>query len=251
MERKKRQLLIVLAGVLACVPASAQLPGRQWECKMFAGYNLGASTPIPLPAEIRKIHSWSPGLNGTLAFHATRWLTTRWGVTSGLAIDLKGMAVEADVKYLNTNLVVGEGDHTGTFSGIFTGHNKTSVRNGYLVLPLLASCRPLRDWTFHIGGYFALQRDAKFEGSASDGYIRNGGPAGDRINVETSSFDFSDRVHKTDAGVMALGDWFFSNKMALTGQLSWGLVPLFPSNFTGVPYKMYNVYFMGGIAYKL
>jgi hypothetical protein len=252
MERKKRQLsIILLAAMLACMPAFAQQADKAWEYKVFAGYNLGGSSPLPLPAEIRKIDSWSPGLSGALAFHATRWLRPRWGLTSGLAIDVKGMSVQAEVKYMNTSLVVGEGDHTGTFTGMFTGKNTTKVRNGYLVIPLLAAYRPAEEWTFRMGGYFALQRDAKFEGNASDGYIRNGGPAGDRINVETSSFDFSDHVRKTDAGLMALADWFFTNKMALTGQLSWGLVPLFPSNFNGVPYKMYNIYFMGGLAYRL
>ncbi|MDR1557104.1 MAG: PorT family protein [Tannerellaceae bacterium] len=248
----KGKLLIVLAGFLSATLALAQPEsGRQWEYKMFAGYNLGGSTPLPLPAEIRKIHSWSPGIAGTLAFHATRWLTTEWGITSGLAIDVKGMIVDTDVKYLNTSLIVGEGDHTGTFTGMFTGRNTTKLRNGYLVFPLLASYHPFSLWTFHLGGYFALQRDARFEGNASGGYIRNGGPAGDRINIEMSTFDFSDYVRKTDAGLMALADWFFTNKLAVTGQLSWGLLPLFPSDFNGIPYKMYNIYFMGGIAYRL
>ena len=50
---------------------------------------------------------------------------------------------------------------------------------------------------------------------------------------------------------MASGDWFFTEKMALTGQLSWGLVPIFPSDFEGLSYKMYNIYFSLGVAYKL
>jgi hypothetical protein len=248
----KKLRMAVWAICLATTFAAAQTEsGRLWEYKVFAGYNLGGSTPLPLPAEIRRIHSWSPGIAGTLALHATRWLSSRWGITSGLAIDMKGMIIEADVKYLNTLLEVGEGDHTGTFSGMFSGRNKTTVRNGYLVIPLLATCRPPGTWTFHLGGYFALLRDANFEGKASEGYIRNGGPAGDRINIEMSTYDFSKHVRKTDAGIMALADWPFTDKLAMTGQLSWGLLPLFPSSFNGIPYKMYNVYLMGGIAYKL
>jgi hypothetical protein len=247
----KRAFYLFLAGLLASTLAPAQQESnRRWEYKMFAGYNLGGSSPLPLPAEIRAIRSWSPGLSGTLAFHVTRWLPSGWGITSGLAIDVKAMSVEADVMYLNTSLSVGEGGHTGTFSGLFTGRNRTRVHNGYLVIPLLAA-RQIAQCTFRLGGYVALNRDARFEGQAFDGYIRNGGPAGDRINVEMSTFDFSDRVRKTDAGLMALADWFFTGKLALTGQCSWGLLPLFPSGFSGIPYKMYNIYFMGGIAYKL
>jgi hypothetical protein len=231
--------------------ALAQEKFKHWEFKAFAGYNTGGATPLPLPAEIRKINSWSPGFSAALAFHATRWITPEWGVTSGLAIDLKGMSIRADVKYMMTSLVVGEGDNTGTFTGMFTGKNKTTIRNGYLVLPVLAAYKPHEKWTFRLGGYFASQRDANFEGNASDGYIRNGGAAGDRINIEKATFDFSDEVRKIDAGLMASADWFFTKKMAVTGQLSWGLVPIFPSDFNGIPYKMYNVYFMTGIAYKL
>lgn len=246
-----RILSVAFLFIMLCSSVRAQDQIKHWEFKAFAGYNFGGTTPLPLPAEIREIDSWSPGFAGTLAIHATRWLTPEWGITSGLAIDLKGMAIKAEVKYMMTNLVIGEGDDTGLFSGMFTGKNKTKVRNGYLVLPLLAAWRPMEKWTFRLGGYFASQQDAKFEGTASDGYIRNGGPAGDRINVESATFDFSENVRKHDVGLMASADWFFTNKMAVTGQLSWGLIPIFPSDFNGIPYKMYNVYFMTGIAYKL
>jgi hypothetical protein len=244
-------VLFLLTGLFACHSAMGQNTFRRWEYKVFAGYNIGGTSPLPLPAEIRKVHAWNPGFGGSLAFHITRWLTPEWGVTSGLAIDLKGMKIKADVMYMNTDLVIGEGDNTGSFSGMYTGYNETKVKNGYLVIPLLATYRPAEKWTFRLGGYYASMRDAKFEGSASNGYIRDGGPDGDRINIEKAMFDFSDNVRKVDAGLMASADWSFSSKMAVTGQLSWGLVPVFPSGFNGIPYKMYNIYFLTGVAYRL
>jgi len=233
------------------VEAQEQESSSKWEYKVFAGYNMGGTTPLPLPAEIRKINSWNPGLSGTLAFHVTRWINPQWGITSGLAIDLKGMKIKAEVKHMQTSLVVGEGDNTGVFSGTFTGNNMTKTRNDYLVVPVLAAYRPSEKWTVRLGGYIASQQNAKFEGSASDGYIRNGGPTGDRVNIDRATFDFSNEVRRIDAGIMASGDYFFTKKMAVTAQLSWGLVPLFPSEFDGLSYKMYNVYFMWGIAYRL
>lgn len=229
----------------------AQDAFEKWEFKFFAGYNTGGTTPLPLPAEIRSINSWNPGFSGSLAFHVTRWLSPQWGITSGLALDLKGMKIEADVKYWNTNLEVGEGDKTGFFSGVFSGKNKTNTRNDYLVVPVLAAYHPFDTWIFRLGGYVASQQNAKFEGTASDGYIRSGGPAGDRINIERASFDFSEEVRRFDAGIMASVDWYFTRQMAVTAQLSWGLVPIFPSAFEGISYKMYNIYFMWGIAYRL
>lgn len=229
----------------------AQSKFHQWECQVFAGFNFGGTTPVPLPAEIRSLNSWSPGLAGTLAFRATRWVTPEWGITSGLAIDIKGMKVSADVKYWHTSLLVGEGDNTGTFSGTFSGENSTTARNGYVLLPLMAAWHPVDKWTFRLGGYFASLQDARFEGTASDGYIRNGGPTGDRINIERASYNFSDQLRKTDAGLMASADWSFTRRLAATGQFSYGLVPVFPSGFEGISYKMYNVYLMLGLAYTL
>lgn len=246
-----RFVLVCLVSILAGQVAKAQETDHKWEYKVFAGFNFGGTTPVPLPPEIRSINSWSPGLAGTLAFHVTRWLNPEWGITSGLAIDIKGMKIDADVKYWYTNLVVGEGDNTGVFSGTFSGVNKTTARNGYLLIPVLAAWRPLEKWTFRLGGYYASLQDARFEGTASDGYIRNGGPSGDRINIEKASYDFSGELRKADAGLMASADWSFTHKLAATGQFSWGVVPVFPSGFEGISYKMYNIYLMLGLAYTL
>lgn len=236
---------------LVCLPATAQTAFRQWEFNVFAGYNLGGTTPLPLPSEIRKIKSWRPGFTPTLAFHATRWINSEWGITSGIAIDLKGMAIKANVKYMYTSLLVGEGDQQGTFEGSFSGENKTTVKNGYITVPVLATYRPFERWTFHGGGYISFLQDKKFEGNASDGYIRVGGSTGDRINIDQATFDFSDEQRKIDAGLMLGADWRFTSRMSLKGQLSWSVVPIFPSGFKGIPYKMYNVYFMLGIGYRI
>ncbi len=245
--------ILAIAGIsfISASFAKAQEFSSNWECKVFAGYNIGGTSPLPLPAEIRKINYWKPGFGGTLAFQATRWLSPKWGISSGLAIDLKGMKIGAEVKYLQTNLVVGEGDNTGTFSGTFSGKNTTDMRNDYLVIPVLAAYRPNEIWRVRFGGYVAVQNNAKFEGTASDGYIRNGGPTGERINVESATYDFADKVKRFDCGLMASADWFFTEKMAVTGQLSWGLIPIFPSDFDGLSYNMYNIYLSLGIAYKL
>ncbi len=251
----KTKTLLMAFALCICTcswPKGMAAPGfKKWECQVFAGFNLGGIAPVPFPAEIRSINGWNPGLGGTLAFRATRWLTPAWGITSGLAIDIKGMKVSADVKYWYTSLMVGEGDHTGTFSGTFSGVNSTTARNGYVLLPLMAAWHPADRWTFRLGGYYASLQDARFEGTASDGYIRNGGPTGDRINIERASYDFSDQLRKTDAGIIAAADWSLTRRLAVTGQCSMGLVPVFPSGFEGITHRMYNIYLMIGLAYTL
>lgn len=125
------------------------------------------------------------------------------------------------------------------------------MRNGYVTIPLLATFRPYEKWTFYFGGYVSSLQDAKFEGSASDRYIRNGGPTGDKINVTEAIYDFSDEMSKVDAGIMASADWYFSRKMAVKGQLSWGWYPFFLPASKVFHIIMYNVYVMLGLAYKI
>ncbi|OAV64545.1 hypothetical protein Barb6_03196 [Bacteroidales bacterium Barb6] len=252
-KMKTRRYTVPLLAALLCLSFPFGLAAQKgtWEYKVLAGYNFGGTMPLPLPAEIRGIDSWSPGFAGTAAFHAIRWLTPEWGIATGLSFDIKEMRTKANVKYWQTNIEVGEGDETGFFSGTFSGRNETRVRNSYITVPVAAAFRPFEAWTFRLGGYLSFQANALFEGTASDGYIRSGGPAGDRINVENAVFDFSDKIRKYDAGVTASAERSLAPRLSATGQLSWGLVPVFPASFEGISYKMYNVYFTVGIGYRL
>jgi len=72
---KKTIIAALLAITAATAPAqvnrtqaliNAALKG--WDIELRMGYNLGGTSPIPLPEEIRKIDSYSPGL--PLSFEA-------------------------------------------------------------------------------------------------------------------------------------------------------------------------------------
>lgn len=232
---------------------SQEKAAKMWEYELRAGLNIGGSTPIPLPAEIRKINSYRAELNPVLALRATHWFekNTKWGITSGLVVDYKGMKESAEVKYWYTHLDVGEGEAKGSFSGTFSGENETKVKNGYFSIPLMATYRPFKTWKFHGGGYFSWMHTSGFKGTASNGYIRSGGPTGERIEIKNATFDFSEKLRSVDAGLILGADWRFRNRMAATGELTWGLVPVFPSDFKGICYNMYNIYFALGLAYRL
>ncbi|MGL4229363.1 MAG: porin family protein [Tannerellaceae bacterium] len=251
MKRILYTLCIAITALVATQQTKAQESFKKWEYKVFAGQNFGGTTPLPLPAEIRKINYYHPLFAPTLDFHITRWFNPQWGLTAGIGIDIKGMSISADVLYMQTKLTVGEGTNTGIFSGTFSGKNKTRAKNGYITVPVLASFKPNPKWEFGLGVYTAFLQDAQFEGSAYEGYIRSGGPTGDKIQVDEATFDFSDEVKKVDFGFQANADWNFTRKMFLAGQLTWGVVPIFPSNFDGISYKMYNIYFMLGLGYRL
>ena len=58
----------------------SSLHGLDYEFK--AGVNIGGTSPLPLPKEIRKIESYSPGLSITLEGNITKWLDAqkKWGL---------------------------------------------------------------------------------------------------------------------------------------------------------------------------
>lgn len=253
MKQYNKIIVLLLLFVSAVSIVKAQEAQAKWENDVIIGLNIGGTTPLPLPNEIRKVNSYSAGLNPTIAIRTTRWMDNapQWGVTTGLYIDYRGMEIDADVKYWNTKLQVGEGATVGEYQGLFSGKNHTKMKVGYFTLPVMASYRPFTHWTFRLGGYVSWTHSTKFEGSAADGYICNGGATGDITAIDKATFDFSKELKSIDAGIAAGADWKVKNKISVVGQLNWGLVPVFPSSFTGIPYKMYNIYFTLGLAYRL
>jgi hypothetical protein len=137
------------------------------------------------------------------------------------------------------------------YTGSFTGKNTTRIHNCFITLPVAATCRLSERWEVQAGVYIAYLYAAHFKGTASDGYIRQGSPVGEKTIVDRASFDFSDRQRPFDYGPLIACEWSFSRRFAARGQIAWGLTPAFPSNFTGIPYKMYHIYGTLGLSYRL
>ncbi|MDR0413498.1 MAG: PorT family protein [Dysgonamonadaceae bacterium] len=237
--------------LLLCFPslrASAENTAPSWEFKINAGYNLGATSPLSLPAEIRKIEKYSPsGIAPHFALEATRWLNEKWGISAQMTLDHKGFTVRDEVKSLHTEIDMKD----EKFTGNFTGKNTTEIRNVYLSLPVLATRRISDKWLVQAGFYLAYLYHPHFNGSVSGGSIRKDSPIGEKTLVDHASFDFSKEQNALDYGVLLAGERVFYSNFALRGQLSWGLKPLFPSGFTGITFKMYNIYGLIGISYRL
>jgi hypothetical protein len=245
--KKSVQIIACMAAFFAIVfPVDAQTP--YWEFKINAGYNIGGTSPIPLPAEIRKIEKYTPvEFPPHVALEASRWFNERWGLTAQLTLDLKGFTVKDSVLNLWTEMEMKEGYYAGTF----TGHNETNIKNTYLTIPVMASYRLSDVWLLQAGIYAAWMYAADFKGTASNGYIRDGGPTGEKTLVDVARFDFSEKQRSLDCGLLAAAEWKFTRNFALRGQLAWGLIPVFPSSFTGMPFKMYNIYGTLGVSYLL
>jgi hypothetical protein len=251
---KKLWMLAVLIGgimLLNTLPAYARvstLP-HPWEFKINAGFNIGGTSPLPLPAEIRKVeHYGLPELPLHGALEVSYWFNDRWGCTTQIASDLKGFTAHDQVKGLWTEMLMNNGTYT---KGTFTGHNEIHMRNTYLTIPAMASYRLSDTWHLQAGLYAAWLYNSSFKGTAGDGYMRENGPTGEKLVVNLAYFDFSESQRTFDWGWMAAVEWNFSGWFFLRGQLAWGMVSVFPSDFTGMPFKMYNVYGTMAVCYRL
>ncbi|MDR2041095.1 MAG: PorT family protein [Tannerella sp.] len=249
MKRKTKYgiwvVMALLCFPLCCFQAQGKLPG--WDFRINGGFNIGGTSPLPLPAEIRKISFSPPALSPHVALEAIRRLNDRWGVSAQLALDYKGFEVEDQVKNLYTEIEMDNEMYTGNF----TGKNTTRIHNSYFTLPVMATYRMSERWEVQAGMYAAYLYSANFKGSASDGYIRQGSPVGEKTMVDYASFDFSDKQRPFDYGLLVAGEWGFSRRFAVRGQIAWGLNPVFPSDFTGIPFKMYHIYGTLGLSYHL
>ena len=93
------------------------------EYEVNAGTNIGGATPLPIPAEIRHIDSFSPRLNLQIGAKVTKWFATdkKWGVALGVRFETKGMDTKATVKNYGMEIY----DNGNKLSGRWTGKVNT------------------------------------------------------------------------------------------------------------------------------
>ena len=152
----------VIMLTLALSAAAQSESGKKFEYRIKAGFNIGGTLPIPLPAEIRKIESYSPTMAFTVEGSVLRWFTPKWALTTGLRFETKGMNAGAKVKNYQMTLLIENGDKTGEMSGRFTGRIKTRVQNEYITLPILVVRELSPRWEIKLGPYIAYRIDGSF-----------------------------------------------------------------------------------------
>ncbi|SHL46565.1 Outer membrane protein beta-barrel domain-containing protein [Chitinophaga jiangningensis] len=221
------------------------------EHRIVAGLNFGATAPMGFPNTIRAIDGYWPEFSPALGYELSVRASEKWGAAIGVKMDFKGMGTKDEVQYFHTIITVQDGSSTGTFEGLFTGKNKTIARNAYVTFPISAVFTPSNNWRFSLGGYMAWKFSANFHGNVSDGYIRNGGPTGEKVIVDEATFDFSSEVRNFDVGFQGGAERRVGKKLSVLGNLAWGVRPLFPSDFKGLDFPLYNVFLMLGVSYKI
>lgn len=157
-----------------------------FEYEVYAAVNIGGASPIPLPAEIRHIDGYNPNLNLQIGTTITKWLTPsrRWGVSVGLRLEEKGMKTRATVKNYGMEIVM-DGN---SVSGNWTGKVRTVYHSKQIAFPIMANFKINNRWKVNFGPYLALALNNDFNGEVHDGYLREGGPTGNKVTFEGDAY---------------------------------------------------------------
>ena len=227
----------------------SSLHGLDYEFK--AGVNIGGTSPLPLPKEIRSIESYSPGLAITLEGNITKWLDTtkKWGISLGLSLDNKNMTTEALVKNYGMEIFNETG---GKVEGLWTGGVKTKVKMSLLTVPILANYKISDRWKLVAGPYLSYMMEGDFSGHVYEGHLRSPDATGDRVNFtgdNIATYDFSSDLRKFQWGLQVGGEWKAYKHLNVHADLTWGLNDIFKKDFKTISFAMYPIYLNVGFGY--
>lgn len=228
----------------------SSLHGLDYEFK--AGVNIGGTAPLPLPAEIRSLDSYSPGLALTLEGNATKWIDAqkKWGISVGIRLDSKDMTTDATVKNYGMAIFNEVG---GKVEGLWTGGVHTKVKMSLLSFPILANYKISKRWKVSAGPYFSYLMDGEFSGNVYEGHLRTPDATGTRINFEgdnVATYDFSDEMRKFQWGIQAGGSWNAYKHLTVHADLTWGINDMFKKDFHTISFAMYPIYLNLGFGYE-
>lgn len=247
-----RNLCIALLMAVEVIPAIAQTKSSisPWEVNAQAGILFGATAPIPIPKVVEKTYTWYPNLNPSVGVVVTRRLEGKFspmGFFAGLSWEYKGMDATTGIKDLN--IVVRDGENVT--KGIFNGYNLTSVRNGYLSVPLGVSYYFRNKVTLCVeaGVYTSLLLHGKFA-TIIDGQMLPENMESS-VELELYEFDFSDRITPVDFGGLLNFYIYPWERMGFLVGLRLGSISVVRKDFDMIPFKLYNAYSCIGFTYRL
>lgn len=227
-------------------------PQEKLVFQLRGGFGIGGFSPIPLPAEIREIEGFNPRLNFNFEGNATYWFINSqnlFGIRAGLKLENKGMRAESIVKNYGMEII---GDDGNRVSGNWTGKVSTKVQNSYLTLPVTFVYKISKPWEISGGLFFSYLMDNDFSGYVSEGYLREGGPTGNKIIFEGDSeapYDFSDDLSSFSYGAQVGGSVVVSKHLRVFADFTYGFNDIFKSDFKTITFKMHPIFLNLGFAY--
>lgn len=221
------------------------------EYEVNAGINIGGTSPLPLPAEIRKLDSYSPTFCFSIEGDVARWFgeKKRWGAVLGLRLETKGMKAGARTKNYGMEII---GDGGERVKGNWTGMVRTEYRGTFFSIPLLAAYKVNPRLRLQLGPYVSFMTSGDFSGYVYDGYLRENDPTGNKVVFEgekRATYDFSDDLRTVQWGVQAGVNWKAFKHLTVSGNLTWGVSDIFRKEFKTITFAMYPIYLNVGFGY--
>lgn len=257
---KKYVYVIYVLALLTVWPVKAQeevnrgiiwssLRGLEYSVK--AGFNIGGTTPIPLPREIRSIDGYKPTLSFAIEGDVKKWFgeNKTWGVQIGLRLENKGMETKATVKNYSMEIIGAGGEK---LKGNWTGGVQTKVKNAYFTVPVLAAYKLNNRVSFTAGPYVSVMTNGDFSGYVYDGYLRENNPIGTKVEFQgdnQASYDFSNHLRTFQWGAQVGTEWKAFKHLIVYADLTWGLNDIFQKDFDTITFSMYPVYLNVGFGY--
>jgi hypothetical protein len=250
-----KKTIAILAALLAtCQPLTTAAGNHdsQFQFKVRAGYNIGGTAPIGLPASIRSIDKYSLTPSFMVGADVNLPLQDSWGVQLGLHIENKGMDGEVTTKTYRMEIKKGE----SLLNGVYTGHVHQDVTEFMLTLPVMASCQLSKKLQLKVGPYFSLLLDKDFSGYVYDGYLRQGNPTGPMVSIgiredERATYDFTDDMRRFQAGIALGVDWQVHRRLGLSADLNWGITGIHKSDFKTIEQTLFPIYGTIGVFYRI
>ena len=221
-----------------------------WGYGYRLGFTIGGITPVPLPAEVREMMTFSPNGAFMQEFFVYKLFNNKFGIYLGERLAVEGMNVEAKVKNYHMSIEQG-GDY---ISGYFTGVDKTEAKLISVKIPFEFVARVTPRLDLRVGPYAQINIHREFKGEVYDGYLRENTPVGQKIvfsDGSTASYDFSEDVKKACLGAEVAADFRIKNGFGVFANLDYGFGSVFPDDFETISFKMFPIFFSLGLSYRI
>jgi hypothetical protein len=222
---------------------------EEWGFMARVGFTIGGTAPLPMPREIRKINSYKLDGFSMLGIDAYRLFNDRWGLLSGVRLSYEGMKTKADVKNYHITIT----QNSDRLTGNYTGTDENNVRTLSLKVPIEVLYRVSPRWALRGGPYLQINLSRKFDGTVYNGYLREGNPTGQKVDIDASNpatYDFHHDMRRVLYGFEAGADWKASRLVSCFAQLDWGADGIFKSDFETIRFNMYPIYLTLGVAFN-
>ena len=242
-------ILLATALFIGKTANAAELDSLQLKARV--GYNIGGTSPLPLPETIRSIESYSLTPSFMVGVDAMLPLSQRWGVLAGLRFENKGMKAAVTTKAYYMEVVKGDQQ----MAGLFTGHGEQEVKQWMLTIPVQATFKLGNKVMLKGGPYVSFLLSKEFSGIASDGHLRKDNPTGAKILMgskegEWATYEFNEDMRSVQFGIGIGADWQVHKRIGLSADLNWGLTGVFPGDFKTVEQTLYPIYGTIGVYYR-